>query len=350
MLAARPFRLLALTALLCCSGTGCALWPDRIVEPQFHNPFPQLHRVAVLPFYNQSAEPTVDGDRVALAYYNELQLIPGFEVMPVGVAKQLLAASTSATGIEPRSGSDFQRLAEQMGVDAVIVGSITEYSPYYPPRLGLAVDWYAANPGFHPIPAGYGLPWGRAEEEFIPGALVREAEFNLAREQLKTQTPEVPPREVPGQVAPTSGQSPAARLADAESLSQPLPPADALDGKLPGSAAMAAPGLPADWPDPRGFIPLPPAQHPPSLRPQHAPIITHTRMFNGHDAKFTERLATFYYLRDDARFGGWPAYLERPEDFVRFCCYLHLTETLAARGGAGDTRVLWRWPIGRYER
>jgi len=236
-----------------------------------------------------------------------------------------------------------------MGVDAVIVGSITEYSPYYPPRLGLAVDWYAANPGFHPIPAGYGLPWGRAEEEFIPGALVREAEFNLAREQLKTQTPEVPPREVPGQVAPTSGQLPAARLADAESLSPPAPPADA-HGIASGSAAMAAPGLPAGWPDPRGFIPLPPAQHPPSLREQHAPIITHTRMFNGHDAKFTERLATFYYLRDDARFGGWPAYLERPEDFVRFCCYLHLTETLAARGGAGDTRVLWRWPIGRYER
>src|SRR5215212_391243 len=127
MFVARSLRFLALAALLCCASTGCALWPDRIVEPQFHNPFPQLHRVAVLPFYNQSAEPTVDGDRVALAYYNELQLIPGFEVMPVGVAKQMLAASTSATGTEPRSGADFQRLAELMGVDAVIVGSITEY-------------------------------------------------------------------------------------------------------------------------------------------------------------------------------------------------------------------------------
>jgi hypothetical protein len=29
---------------------------------------------------------------------------------------------------------------------------------------------------------------------------------------------------------------------------------------------------------------------------------------------------------------------------------LHLTETLAARGGAGEARVLWRWPIRRYER
>jgi hypothetical protein len=148
------------------------------------------------------------------------------------------------------------------------------------------------------------------------------------------------------------------QTAETSRLSPPVPPADVTAGK-PGDvtagklgdvAAMAAPQLPADWPDPRGFIPLPPSLLRPTLRPQHAPLITHTRMFNGHDAQFTERLATFFYLRDDARFGGWPAYLERPEDFVRFCCYLHLTETLAARGGAGDTRVLWRWPIGRYER
>ena len=71
-------------ALLGSLAGGCAAIPDRIVEPQFHNPFPQLHRVAVLPFFNQSAEPTVDGDAVAIAYYNELQQIPGFEVMPVG--------------------------------------------------------------------------------------------------------------------------------------------------------------------------------------------------------------------------------------------------------------------------
>ena len=78
--------------------------------------------------------------------------------------------------------------------------------------------------------------------------------------------------------------------------------------------------------------------------------MSHTRIYHGQDAKFTERLATYYYLRDDARFGGWAAYLDRPSDFVRFCCYLHVTETLAARGGTGEARVLWRWPIRRYER
>jgi hypothetical protein len=362
-------RLAVLAAAICCAaGPGCALLPDKIVEPQFHNPLPQIHRVAVLPFFNQSAEPTVNGEAVAIAYYNELQQIPGFEVMPVGVAKQMLAASIQATGQEPVMGSDFQRLARQMNVDAVIVGSITEYSPYYPPRMGLAVNWYAANPGFHPIPPGYGLPWGRAEEEFIPSALVQEAEFALAREQLKTQAP-VMPAENPtaGTVAPASvsnraiGSGLASRglgkpgtAIDPSQLSPPQPPPDvttlASAGKSGDSPALTAPLLPPDWPDPRGFVPPPPSPERPILREQHAPLMTHTRIYHGHDAKFTERLATYFYLRDDARFGGWKGYLERPADFVRFCCYLHVTETLAARGGAGDARVLWRWPIGRYER
>src|SRR5262245_25058813 len=205
-----PYKRLTLlaAALLCAVSSGCLALPDRILEPQFHNPFPQIYRVAVLPFFNQSAEPTVDGEAVAMAYYNELQMIPGFEVMPVGVARQMLAASITANaGREPRSGIEFPRLARQMGVDAVLVGSVTEYSPYYPPRMGLSVDWFAANPSFHPIPAGYGLPWGRAEEEFIPSTLVQEAEFALAREQLKTQTPELPPDPVAdGKVAPASHQ------------------------------------------------------------------------------------------------------------------------------------------------
>ena len=182
----RPNLLLG-TLFVCLS--GCAVIPEIKYQPQVHNPFPQLHRVAILPFYNLSTEPTVNQDDVALAYYNELQTIPGFEVMPPGVVKQWLLANR----VEIDGATDFQLLARQLGVDAVVRGAVTEYSPYYPPRVGIAVDWFAANPSFHPIPAGYGLPWGTPQEENIPDALVFEAEFALAKEQLKTQTPEVPP-------------------------------------------------------------------------------------------------------------------------------------------------------------
>ena len=311
---------------------GCALIPDITHKPRFHNPFPQLYKVAILPFYNQSREPTVDGDSIAIAYYNELQAIPGFEVMPVGAAKSYL----QTVGREPQSGADFQQLARTMGVDAVIVGAVTEYTPYYPPRMAMSVDWYAANPGFHPIPTGYGLPWGTPEEEYIPEDLVDQAEFSLAREQLATQTPELP--------------KPAASITQSSGASKPAPlpsPRGSVAGELEQSAASP---LPAQWPDPRGFVPPAPCETRPPLLPQTRPIISYTKIYDGKDSDFTAQLEQYFYQQDDARFSGWKGYLQRPDDFVRFCCRLHVTETLAARGGAGKSRVIVRWPIGRYER
>jgi hypothetical protein len=346
----RCFRLarLLVAPALAALAAGCAALPEKLHEPLYHNPFPQLHRVAILPFYNQSAEPTVNGDEVAIAYYNELQAIPGFEVMPVGVARQMLAA----TGIEPRTASDFQRLARLMNVDAVLVGSVTEFSPYYPPRMGLAVDWYAANPGFHPIPPGYGLPWGTSEEEYIPSALVQEAEFALARQQLATQTPQLPPAlDAEAEVSPAGGRGAGAAIADEQAPARlPHGGPEVLPPAPPRRLAAHGGVFPGEWPDPRGFIPPSPQKERPTLHPQHEPIISHVRVYHGNDSELTQRLASYFDFRDDARFGGWEGYLQRPDDFVRFCCRMHVTETLAARGGAGASRVVWRWPISRYER
>ena len=314
---------------------GCSAFPDVVHEPQLHNPFPQLTRVAVLPFYNQSADPTIDQDQIAHHYYNELQNIPGFEVMPVGAAKAL----AQANGSNPQTGADFQQLARQLGVDAVVVGSVTEYSPYYPPRIGLAVRWYAANPGFHPIPPGYGLPWGTAEEEYIPESVVFEAEHTLAREQLKTQTPELSSSQPINHL----------RVVQHEQLPEPEE-SDWGDASADHDSLPAANQLPPDWPDPSGLIPPAPKPTRPDLIPQSEPVLSLTRIYHGNDSDFTSRLEEYYYFRDEARFGGWQAYLERSEDFIRFCCYLHIQELLSARGGAGKSRVVLRWPIDRYER
>jgi hypothetical protein len=120
---------------------------------------------------------------------------------------------------------------------------------------------------------------------------------------------------------------------------------------MPGEGnSSLANDLPPNWPDPRGFIPPPPTAYPPSCLPQTEPILSHVRQFNGNNAEFTQALANHFYLQDDARFGGWQAYLQRSEDFMAFCCYLHIAEMLVARGGAGETGVVYRWPIGRYER
>ena len=382
---------------------GChMIFPDISHQPVVHNPFPQLSRVAVAPFINQSDEPTVDGRQFALAYYGELQAVPGFELVPLGVVEEAIIEYR----IDLSSPDEARRLAKVLGVDVVVIGSITDYTPYYPPRCGLRVEWYAVNPGYHEIPPGYGLPWGTPDEEFIPAPLVFEAEMALARAQLATQSPACdmtveppPPVEVPQPASPFMPMLPPPKEPDAKHPAADEPDDEPSDGEPPvteqsteeaqssndiqqlageeelpldasnesgaqippeppahsdspdvlaTTAAIGAYGaLPPDWPDERGFIPPGPSPVRPPCVPNNGPIMTHTRIYHGHDSEFTEALASYYHFRDDARFGGWQTYLQRSDDFIRFCCHLHIAEMLSARGGAGETRVVWRWSDGR---
>ncbi|WP_372723280.1 hypothetical protein [Novipirellula sp.] len=372
------------------SSLGCSLVPDTRQRESLHNPFPQMKRVAVLPFFNQSSEPTLDTELVSESYYAALQAIPGFEVMPIGVTKAQWL-QYSATYGEPTTGADFQRLAKMMDVEAIVVGSVTDFDAYYPPRMAMTVHWYAANEGFHPIPAGYGLPWGTDKEKEIPRRIVREAEFELARSQLETQSP-------------LSGDEPAAvsqrnlhRVSaemplDANQLRPPTAaddsPIDAMElgppstrdsnsfvenqatGQATGQGQNGAgyPGaptaeevglglfrdqlpespLPANWPEPTDLIPDPPSPLRPATIVNHDPVLTHTRIYRGDDSYFTNRLADYVETGDDARSGGWQGYLKRSDDFIRFCCHVHIAEMLESRGGSDARDLILRWPLSRY--
>jgi hypothetical protein len=431
-----------------CGSLGCTFLPDVRHEPRFHNPFPQIQTIAILPFRNQSEDPTLSADRVTLAYYDAAQGLPGFEVLPVGlVENQLSAFEQNVLGRSISNTEDIQRFANHLGVDAVLQGSVTDYDAYYPPRMAMKVNWYAANPGFHPIPPGYGLPWGTKAEKKIPSVIKLEAERALAREQIATQTPTMespsgsvqplqkaipklpnprgnrsdnshqdqqvnpnrdressgdsiedveliedanmapPPKTAGGksllpnhkrstkqdnvdssvvQLASYNAASEPRLLEDRESIESkriaaplqmhPLPIGsdvefEAIEGANAGEFSM--PGsteLPPQWPDPQGFIPAPPKPLRPVASAQSEPIISHMRSYNGSNGDFTQALSDYYYFRDDGRFGGWEAYLQRSEDFIRFCCHQHMVETLAARGGELKSRTVVRWPLNRYDR
>lgn len=331
---------------------GCRWLPQVAYQPVIHNPFPQLSRVAVAPFFNLSTEPTVDGRQFAAAYYAELQAVPGFEVVPIGVVENVMLEQKLSLD----SPQDAQQLARALGVDAVVVGAVTDFSPYYPPRCGLQIEWYAANPCFHPIPPGYGLPWGTPQEEQIPAPLVFEAEMALARAQLKTQTPKYEVLTVhPGSSADAPGEDEQRRSPDDRTGGHGEPglfDVEPTDLQVPVDEALTAAeptwnDLPPDWPDPRGFIPPGPSCVAPTCEPSFEPVLRHTKIYHGHDGELTEALASYYDFRDDARSGRWQSYLQRSDDFIRFCCHTHIAELLSARGGAGQTRVVWRWPVDR---
>lgn len=327
---------------------GCALVPDIKHKPQLANPFPQIRSVAVLPFVNQSEEPTLSGERIALAYMNELQSIRGFEVLPLGAVRNKLMAFNRPL----QTGADFQAFAQYLGVDVVMIGSVTDYQPYYPPRMSLKVSWYSANPAFHPILPGYGLPWGTKEEKKIPRWVHQEAQRALAAEQLKLQEPVDEPIASSANsdqpIMPEDRRAAGLELSSSADFQEPSPGILMVDSN--GEMMWQPNQLPKDWPDPRGFIPDAPSSARPASKPQHDPIITHMTVFNGHDEDFTQQLEDYFYFRDDARFGGWQAYLQRSEDFIRFCCHLHLSETLISRGGQDKSRLVLRWPVDRYQR
>ncbi len=341
--------------------SGCSLFPEARQRDRIHNPFPQLKRVAVLPFFNQSSEPTVDGEMVAEKYYAALQAIPGFEVLPIGVTKAQWLQYARTHG-EPSSGRDFQRLAQHLGVEAIVVGSVTDFEAYYPPRMAMTVHWYAANEGFHPIPAGYGLPWGTENEKQIPQRIVRDAEFELARSQLATQTPVLGNslRDGPtGALSPTSGSElqltpvPAASgfegtIIDGNVVDGPLAGGQFHDAAIVFDSDEADLPMPLDWPDPTDLIPDPPSAERPLATINHEPILTHTRLYRGDDPYVTNRLSDHVETGDDARPGGWQGYLKRSDDFVHFCCHLHITEMLESRGGSDQSDLILRWPLSRY--
>lgn len=402
----RSVLLIVLALVALGSSSGCSLiLPEVAQQPVIRNPFPQLKRVAVAPFFNQSDESTVDGRAVAMAYFAELQSTPGFEVVPLGVVEEAIIANR----VDLSGAGEARRLAQILGVDALVVGSVTDFSEYYPPRIGLRVEWYAANPGFHEIPAGYGLPWNTPEEEYIPDSLVYESQMARARAEMSGLTPDcesgcqvlpeppamlpgpaaeeiVPaapapeqseespfaePREVPEAKAPSdatpaadggkdasSGEHGAAlkqsrskrgnvQLAQAQSQ---LPPGAAVTaGTIGAAGASAAFAAAAPLAGEACSLPAPALAvvERPACIPFDGPVLSHTAIYRGNDADVAEALEGYVSFRNDQRFGGWKSYLRRSDDFTRFACRMHIDEMLSARGGSRKTQVVWRWPESR---
>jgi hypothetical protein len=339
-LSATPILAATLLLAVC---AGCSLCATKWERERVHNPFPQLKRVAVLPFFNQSSEPTLDTELVAEKYYGALQSVPGFEVLPVGVTKIQWLQYSRQYG-EPTTGEQFQDLARFMGVEALVVGSVTDFDAYYPPRMGMTVHWYAANPGFHPIPAGYGLPWGTEQEKSIPARVTREAEFELARSQLATQTPLAPVEALEAADASAYLSTPGVSVTQYDPSEVP---STAMENSQGVASTWETP-TPQGWPDPTDLIPDPPSPTRPLAMFNHDPVLAHTRLFRGDDPDFTIRLAHFVESGDDARLGNWQGYLKRSDDFIHFCCHLHIMEMLESRGGRDESDLILRWPLSRY--
>jgi hypothetical protein len=97
---------------------------------------------AVAPLRNESGTLHADGLKTADKLAQRLETVMGIDVLPVN---RVLSAMQSLDMQAVGSAKDAIELRGVLGVDALVVGSITAYDPYDPPKLGLAIELYT-NP------------------------------------------------------------------------------------------------------------------------------------------------------------------------------------------------------------
>lgn len=338
------FSIAACLPLFC----GCVM-----VEVGVTNPVAGLTTVAIAPFFNLSQERSVDGRRFALAYFAELQKTPGFQVIPVGVVEQTMFDNR----LEMNNPDDVLKLSQLLNADAVVVGAVTDYSPYYPPRVGMQVSWYSPRPWqFYP-----GIPTDEMAREFAKPP----HRFNLFKRK-RCKTGDCAPEEmvITSPTTPPTVMAPRGQSPDDEMLEQVRPISlpefllfgesgvpRRLDNRLTAAEditpqELGMPELPGPETPPSGLLvnPLPgqmQLQRPEAFDPTQ-PLMSYTRMFDGADPLLTARLRDYVELSGNLRAGGWEAYLQRSEDFIRFSAHVMIVEMLQLHGGEARKRVVFK--------
>ena len=364
------------------------------------NPNPRLKTVAVVPFFNLSQEPDVDGRRFALAYYSELQKIPGFQVLPVGVAEVAMVEHQ----LQMNNPDDVLKLAEALDVDAVVIGAITDYSPYYPPRVGLQVSWYSPHaqeftPGVPLLVEerhdektflnqifrlDHIIGHEAKKERNYSNRLERKATRHEMKQQFKSfkessavncppgsQLPVVTEEPVfRGQSAETHAdwtytQKPNSILQAAAQAKQGADPAGQFGQvplqtkpQLPSKAAQKPlvaphpttqlPSVPQTQPAPShtnhigNYCPPTTSTTTVAINDPHQPFMAYTRLFDGSDAALVANLRDYLEVSGDRRSGGWEAYLHRSEDFIRFTAHLMIVEMLTLHGGQAERQIIFK--------
>lgn len=136
------------SCLLACAMVlvGCSSRPDRVPAQMHIAPYDTSRGEVlwgVVPLRNETG--TVLADTLALSdqLVSAAEQVRGVRTVPLN---RTIAAMRSLGLTELTSAEDAQQLAAEMGVDGLIVGTVTAWDPYDPPTIGLALALYA-RPG-----------------------------------------------------------------------------------------------------------------------------------------------------------------------------------------------------------
>ena len=103
------------------------------------SPYERRQVFAVAPLRNESGNRYADGLNLADKLAQQLALTRGIDVLPVNRTLAAMHALGFGQITEVRQARQLQRA---LGVDGLVVGTVTAYDPYNPPKLGLALELY----------------------------------------------------------------------------------------------------------------------------------------------------------------------------------------------------------------
>lgn len=133
---------LALTALVGCSGLpgrGKELTAPRVTVAPYDTSRGEV-LWAVIPLGNESGTELVDPLAVSDELVAAAEEVQGVRVLPLNRTLQAMHALGLKGISDP---GEVKQLAEVMGVDGILVGTITAWDPYDPPVIGLSLALYA---------------------------------------------------------------------------------------------------------------------------------------------------------------------------------------------------------------
>lgn len=130
------------------SAIACDPRPPLKDPTLLQSPFPASQLWAVAPFMNESGVSGADGSRVADQFVKVIEETEGLSC----VALNRTMATMQMLGMRSvRTDADATRLRDAMGVSGLVVGTVTNWDPYPPPKIGLAAQVYLSSGTVNPL-------------------------------------------------------------------------------------------------------------------------------------------------------------------------------------------------------
>jgi len=143
MLKNRAMRVMALGLLACgliAAVSGCRAKPDLVPPGVLTSPYAADAALAVIPPRNESGVSFVDAEAVGDRIVASLSQTRGLRCVPINRTIEAMRALGLPSVSSPMEA---KQLARAMGVDGIVMGTITAYDPYNPPVFGLTLALYA---------------------------------------------------------------------------------------------------------------------------------------------------------------------------------------------------------------